>query len=101
MGVSSNSCRSTWTCVQLANVVSRMVQEAAVCGEVPNFKADPEGETSIRKKVFEGESIPLHYTRAWGTYQNDPKVTKLSHTSVIEIAAHFLACEIAMACSVA
>lgn len=54
-----------------------------------NFEADPEGEICITRNVFEVESVLLHYDRALGNYQNDPRVEKLSHTPVVENAVHF------------
>lgn len=43
----------------------------------------------MRSAIFELESILLHYTRAPGSYQNDQRGEKLTHTFVIEVACHF------------
>lgn len=42
-----------------------------------------------RRKAFEVESIPLPYTQALGSYENDLHLKKLSHTSVVAVAVHF------------
>lgn len=58
--------------------------------EVPIFEADTEIEITMRRKIFEVESARLDYAQALGTCQNDPRVKTRSHTSVVDMACHFL-----------
>lgn len=57
--------------------------------EGPNFEAETEVEVTMKRAMFEVESVPLHYMRTPATYQNDLRVKKLSYTSVVENACHF------------
>lgn len=54
-----------------------------------NFETDSQVEADLRSAIFEVKSVLLHYTRARGTYQNDPGVKELSHISKVEMASHF------------
>lgn len=57
--------------------------------ELPNFEADSEHEGTLKRAIFEAESIRPHYTQATDNNHNEVGVKMLSHTSGNEIACHF------------
>lgn len=58
-------------------------------GGVQNFKDESKVEITLRRAIFEGESVPIYYKQAPGNYRNDPYVKKLSLTSVVVVSCHF------------
>jgi len=47
------------------------------------------GTEEQEKDVFEVESAPLIYARAPGNYNKDPRVRRITHMNVLEMAIHF------------
>lgn len=39
--------------------------------EVSNYEVDSNVEDTLRTSIFEVKSVPLHYLRTPGSYQND------------------------------